>query len=61
MAAKAHNTHTDPDMAAKAHNTHIEDDWQLNRSIIDCNRHMLENGIATDVTFLVYGKSTLLH
>ena len=43
-------------MAAKAATPKIDEDWQMNKSLAECNRHMLENGIATDVTFLVSGK-----
>ena len=44
-------------MAAKGEAPKIEEDWQFNKSLAECNRHMLENGIGTDVTFLVSGKS----
>lgn len=28
-------------------------DWQIQRSLVDCNRYMLEHQVASDVTFLV--------
>ena len=31
--------------------------WQSNKSVTESNRHMLEHGIATDVTFMVSGDS----
>ena len=37
--------------------------WQLNKSLAECNRHMLESGLAADVTFRVSsntGESILL-
>ena len=45
-------------MAAKAEAPSApveEQDWQLLKSVTECNKHMLDNGIATDVTFLVSG------
>ena len=42
-------------MAAKGETSNIDENWQFNKSLAQCNKYMLENGIATDVTFLVSG------
>lgn len=35
-----------------------DDDWQSSRSLVECNRYMLENAIGCDVTFLVGEEKT---
>ena len=31
--------------------------WQFSKSVVECNRHMLDSGLAADVTFLVSGSN----